>query len=1224
MMPCRTLIVADEAMVAMDIEDRLVTMGCQLVGRASRGEQALALVEELRPNLVLMDIRLQGTMDGGTAAEEMRRRFHVPVIFVTAYAEDMAVERAKLAEPYGYLLKPFDDRELKSTIEIVLYKHRVEEEIRHLNRIYEVLSQVNQTIVRTQSRKVLLPEVCRVVVERGAIDLVWIGWLEPDRGHIKPVAHYGRQSELLDQTDFSAHEQLDAYSNPGQAIREGKSSVCNGGVEGACLCPVAQAFGQSRFQSCGSFPLRFQGQVCGVLNLCLTEPGFFHDREIALLEEVALDISYALDKIESDTQRDRLTEQLQRQSTFLQTLIDAMPYPVFYKNAHLRYLGCNSAFEQLLGLKQGQIIGKSVFDVWPQDLADIYHRSDLDVLAGKPLQMIETAVLSAAGSRYDVLSHKAPFQNPDGSSGGVIGAMVDITKRKQAEDALRQSEQRIRQKLDSILSPEGDIGGLELADFVDMPGVQSLLEDFYELAHFPACIVDLKGEVLAGAGWQDICALFHRTHPEASQHCLESDTQLTGGVRQGEFRLYKCKNHMWDIATPLMVGGHHLGNLFSGQFFFEDEQIDLELFRSQARRYGFNETAYMAALAKVPHLDRESVNTGMAFLVKLANMISLLSYSNINLARILTERAALTDSLRLSEAKYRTLFETMNQGVFYLGADGVPLDVNPAALRMLSLARKEFLKSTAKDVHRDVIHEDGSPFPAADHPSMVALKTGKPVQDVVAGVLNPQTKEYVWMIINAIPQFHRGETTPYRVFVTLHNITARKQVERTLRESELFLKETQKIARLGGYKTNPHTDYLKWTDGVYDIIEAPRDYTPGLTEGLKVYLPEYRSLLRESVTKCLATNEPFAVECQLATMTGEELWVEVRGLRSVVEGEKSYVVGTLQDITARRQAETALLKAARKWRSTFDSIRDGICLLDRKGRILQCNQAMTSLLGRPFNEIVGRAYWEVVTCGASFQEQSPVKHALESHQRETLLQQMDGAWFNITVDPILDDSGGLDGVVCIHADHTAIKRAEQELVASYEKLKHALTGTVEALSNTVELKDPYTSGHQRRVAHLACAIAEVLGFAPEQIEGISVLGYLHDIGKVAVPAEILSKPGKISEVEYKIIKTHPKIGYEILKNLDFPWPVAAAVLQHHERLDGSGYPEGLRGSQIIKEARILAVADVVEAMASHRPYRPALGLDNALNEISRNKGVLYDPQVVDACVHIFKGGYALA
>ncbi len=186
-----------------------------------------------------------------------------------------------------------------------------------------------------------------------------------------------------------------------------------------------------------------------------------------------------------------------------------------------------------------------------------------------------------------------------------------------------------------------------------------------------------------------------------------------------------------------------------------------------------------------------------------------------------------------------------------------------------------------------------------------------------------------------------------------------------------------------------------------------------------------------------------------------------------------------------------------------------------------------------------------------------------------------------------------------------------------DRLRGVLTEAVRSIVTLCETRDPYTASHQHRVAPLACAIAREMGFPEDRIEGIRIMSVIHDIGKVAVPAEILSKPGKIGDYEFGIIKSHPKVAYDILKGLEFPWPVAQAILQHHEKLNGSGYPSGLSGDDIILEARILAVSDVVEAMSAHRPYRPALGIGAALKEITKNKGILYDAAVVEVCLKLF-------
>jgi putative nucleotidyltransferase with HDIG domain len=198
-----------------------------------------------------------------------------------------------------------------------------------------------------------------------------------------------------------------------------------------------------------------------------------------------------------------------------------------------------------------------------------------------------------------------------------------------------------------------------------------------------------------------------------------------------------------------------------------------------------------------------------------------------------------------------------------------------------------------------------------------------------------------------------------------------------------------------------------------------------------------------------------------------------------------------------------------------------------------------------------------------------------------------------------------------------VERRTQQIEERELQLKEALEGIIQAVASTLEIRDPYTAGHQKRVAGLACAIAEKMGIPADRLEGLRLAGVIHDLGKIYVPAEILNRPGKLTKTERELIHVHPQVGYDILKNITFPWPIAEIVYQHHERINGTGYPLGLAGDKILLEARILAVADVVEAMSSHRPYRPAPGIELALEEIADNKGIFYDPVVVEACLDLF-------
>jgi PAS domain S-box-containing protein/putative nucleotidyltransferase with HDIG domain len=245
-------------------------------------------------------------------------------------------------------------------------------------------------------------------------------------------------------------------------------------------------------------------------------------------------------------------------------------------------------------------------------------------------------------------------------------------------------------------------------------------------------------------------------------------------------------------------------------------------------------------------------------------------------------------------------------------------------------------------------------------------------------------------------------------------------------------------------------------------------------------------------------------------------------------------------------------------------------------------------------------------------------------------------WVEVHEAPVIEN-GKVTGIVGSLTDITSRRRAElesqqtmaalkivnEDLRSARDRIQGTMEATIRTIAKTVEVRDPYTAGHHRRVADLAQLIAEEMGLEDELVKAIELAAVIHDLGKIQVPAEILSKPGKLTEIEFGLVKTHPEVGYQLLKDIDFPWPLAEIIHQHHERMDGSGYPRGLKGELITLESRIIGVADTVEAMSSHRPYRAALGVERALDQIRQDRGTFYDAEVVDACLSIFARGYEM-
>ena len=329
----------------------------------------------------------------------------------------------------------------------------------------------------------------------------------------------------------------------------------------------------------------------------------------------------------------------------------------------------------------------------------------------------------------------------------------------------------------------------------------------------------------------------------------------------------------------------------------------------------------------------------------------------------------------------------------------------------------------------------------------------------------------------------------------------------------------------------------------------------------------------------------------------------------------------------RRNTVIQLRKSEEKYRTLFEDSKDAIYLNDKEGGLINFNRSTLDLFGYSREEMLGINTKDVFVNPDEYgrwQEEIAQKGSVREF--EVKLRKKDGTEIDclITSTVRLARDKSVIGYQGIIRDISELVSNRKQLEKTLKELRKALGGTIEAMALTVETRDPYTAGHQRRVSNLARAIATEMGVSEDQIQGIRLAGVIHDVGKISVPGEILSKPGSIGANEFGIIKEHPRVGYNILKTVDFPWPIAQIVLQHHERMDGSGYPDGISGDNILIEARILAVADVVEAMASHRPYRAALGIDLALNEISKNRGSSYDSKVVDACLRLFnEKGYRL-
>jgi len=436
------------------------------------------------------------------------------------------------------------------------------------------------------------------------------------------------------------------------------------------------------------------------------------------------------------------------------------------------------------------------------------------------------------------------------------------------------------------------------------------------------------------------------------------------------------------------------------------------------------------------------------------------------------------------------------------------------------------------------------------------------------------------------------------------------------------------------------------------IVDDDADFRENLSGIIRKegYVPVTAATGREALERSMEHGVAVAlIDLKLGDMSGIEVLKGIKERSPTTEGifvtgyasqssaieainldayryvEKPFDIGRLLGMIRRaiekQELAKALHESEERYRTLFEESRDAIFITSPDNRFVQLNQASLDLLGYAREDLMKLRPSDMFVDIADFRQidrEMQARGYIKDYEVAFRCRQGDGVDCLISSTGRLIDACNILEYQTIVKDMTKQKETRQRLESTLHLLRKNLDGVIKLVTQLVEKKDPYTAGHQRRVTELARSIAQEMELPASQIDAIRMAGRVHDIGKISLPAEILNKPGGLSPIEMTLLKAHSRIGYDILREIEWPCPIPEIVLQHHERMDGSGYPQGLSGENILVEARILGVADVVESMNSFRPYRPSLGLDRAIEEIIENRGTLYDPEVVDACVRLFK------
>jgi PAS domain S-box-containing protein/putative nucleotidyltransferase with HDIG domain len=587
---------------------------------------------------------------------------------------------------------------------------------------------------------------------------------------------------------------------------------------------------------------------------------------------------------------------------------------------------------------------------------------------------------------------------------------------------------------------------------------------------------------------------------------------------------------------------------------------------------------------------------------------------SVHVAKNITERKRAEERQKESEEQFRSIFENSVDAILLTAQDGIILAANPAACSMFGRSEEEI-----RQVGRDGIidYSDSRYFEAAAE----RKQTGKFAEKEYYHIHKDGTR----FPTEASSGIFLDKDGHVRTIIIIRDITERKKAEQKIIESEERLRLSLEAANDGIWDWNILTGSAFFSPRCYTMLGyIDKEFPPTFELWQNIFDPDDIDKVKEAIKENLKSGKKCVVEVRARTKTGEWRWIEIRGM--VVErddnGRAIRMVGTHSNITERKESEDNLIESEERYRMAIECSNDGI-VIGKGGLHVYVNKKFIEmfgfekpedLLGKPAS-IIAHPEDREMLMEMNLKRQ---KEKNVSHKYEFRGLHKDGTTLFIEVSATAFYHRGEQHSLAVLRDITGRKKAEEELAEVAERLRKSLAGTLQAMAHTVEMRDPYTAGHEKRVSALARSIAQEMGLSNAVTDTIRMAASVHDVGKMSVPAEILSKPSRLLEIEMNLIKIHSQAGYDILKDSELPYPIAEIVLQHHERLDGSGYPQGLKGDEILLEAQIISIADVVEAMASHRPYRPALGIDIALEEIEKNKGIFYNAGVVKACLRLFR------
>ena len=1033
------------------------------------------------------------------------------------------------------------------------------------------------------------------------------------------------------------------------------------GMDGFEVCRRLKSKGKTRdiplifLSAITDFEQKMKGFELGAVDF-ITKP--FQHEELLARVRTHLELSRLRTTLEAQvTER---TAQLRIMAGEVEDLYDNAPCGYHSLDKDGVFLRINSTELDWLGYTRNELIGKKKFSDLITPMYRPIFRKNFSIFKTQGfLRDLELEIIRKDGTTFPALLNASGIPDSQGIYLMTRSILSDITKRKQVEEVLRESEEKYRTLFEHtgtalIILEEDTTVSLANNEFATLTGyTKAEIEGNKKSMDFT--VPQDKDKILGyhhlrredpaaapreyESRFVDKNGRIIRTHNTVAMipgtaKSIVSFVDITER-KQAEAVIKESEEKYRTILETIEDGYYEVNR--GGYLTFSNDALTRIYERPREELMGKHSRDYMDSenykiiergITQVYQTQKPLKGIQYEIITKnggrksLETSVSLMKDSSgkfigfRGIVRDITGLRRAQRDLEASEKKYRTILETIEDGYYEIDLKGTPLFMNEAVARMSGYSNDELLALNYRN------YTDAETSQRLKQVYSQVFQTGESCKGIVHEVTcKDGTKRTIEASISLVRD-HSGKPIGFRGIT--RDITEIRQAEKALQKSEEKYRSIFENAMEGIFQFTPEGRIINVNPAL------ARMHGFASPEEMKTSITDYDNQLfinpEDKIRNQKQLEEQGSVrahEVQMYKKDGEKIWASFSA--STVkdkEGKILYIEGITQDITQRKLAEEALSREISISDSTIDSLPGIFYLFDKQGKFHRWNKNAELISGYSSEEISHMSPLDFFIGEDKKRIVEKIQEAFEKEKGEIAIEaefvSKDGhkaPYFFTGRGLVLDHTQYLVGVGIDISDR---KKAEEELRESMDKLHKIMGGIIKAMTLTVEKRDPYTAGHQQRVSHLARAIAQEMGLSKDQIEGIRMAGLVHDLGKISVPAEILSKPTQLSALEFGLIKVHPQTSHDILKDIEFPWPIALIVLQHHERMNGSGYPQGLKGEEILLESRILAVADVVEAIASHRPYRPAYGIEVSLDEISKNRGLLYDPEVVDACLRLFK------